>query len=102
MVDISESGVAFQKVEDLSLSIGQTVEFSIPGESIQLTAQVVRLGEAIACSFLNVTAQQQRSLIEFAFCRVSHWQKPKVANELQALIALFRSLFDLYPLKALR
>ena len=102
LVDISESGVAFQKVEDLSLSIGQTVEFSIPGESIQLTAQVVRLGEAIACSFLNVTAQQQRSLIEFAFCRVSHWQKPKVANELQALIALFRSLFDLYPLKALR
>lgn len=102
LVDISETGVAFQKIEDLSLTIGQTLEFSIPGEPIQLTAQVMRVGEAIGCSFLNVTAEQQRNLIEFAFCRVSHWQKPKVANELQALIALFRSLFDLYPLKALR
>ncbi len=102
LVDISESGVAFQKVENLSLTIGQTLEFSIPGEPIQLTAQVMRVGEAIGCSFLNVTAEQQRNLIEFAFCRVSHWQKPKVANELTALIALFRSLFDLYPLKALR
>ena len=102
LVDISESGVAFQKVENLSLTIGQTLEFSIPGEQIQLTAQVMRVGEAIGCSFLNVPAEQQRNLIEFAFCRVNHWQKPKVANEFKALIALFRSLFELYPLKALR
>ena len=102
LVDISETGVAFWKPENLSLTIGQTLEFSIPGEQIQLRAEVKRVGESIGCQFLNVTIEQQRNLIEFAFCRVSHWQKPKVADEMQALIALFRSLFDLYPLKALR
>jgi cellulose synthase (UDP-forming) len=102
LVDISETGVAFWKPENLSLTPGQTLEFSIPGELIQLRAEVKRVGETIGCQFLNVTTEQQRNLIEFAFCRVSHWQKPKVADEMQALIALFRSLFDLYPLKALR
>jgi cellulose synthase (UDP-forming) len=102
LVDISETGAAFQSPETLSLAIGQTLEFSIPGEPIQVTAQVRRVGEVIGCSFLNVTAEQQRHLIEFAFCRVSHWEKPKVANEFQALKALVRSLFDLYPLQALR
>jgi cellulose synthase (UDP-forming) len=102
LVDISETGVAFWKPENLSLTLGQTLEFSIPGEQIQLRAEVKRVGESIGCQFLNVTIEQQRNLIEFAFCRVSHWQKPKVADEMQALIALFRSLFDLYPLKALR
>ncbi|GAB4182844.1 MAG: glycosyltransferase [Coleofasciculaceae cyanobacterium] len=102
LVDISETGVAFWKPENLSVTLGQTLEFSIPGEQIQLRAEVKRVGESIGCQFLNVTTEQQRKLIEFAFCRVSHWQKPKVADEMQALIALFRSLFDLYPLKALR
>jgi cellulose synthase (UDP-forming) len=102
LVDISETGVAFCKPENLSVTVGQTLEFSIPGEQIQLRAEVKRVGETIGCQFLNVTTEQQRNLIEFAFCRVSHWQKPKVADEMQALIALFRSLFDLYPLKALR
>lgn len=102
LVDISETGVAFGKPENLSLTVGQMVEFSIPGEPIQLRAEVKRVSDTIGCQFLNVTIEQQRKLIEFAFCRVSHWQKPKVADEMQALIALFRSLFDLYPLKALR
>ncbi len=102
LVDISETGVAFQNPHSLSLTSGQTLEFSIPGEPIQLTAQVKRVGEVIGCYFLNVTPEQHRNLIEFAFCRASHWEKPKIANEFQALVALFRSLFDLYPLKALR
>lgn len=51
---------------------------------------------------LGLPLSALRNIIEFAFCRVNHWQKPQVANEAQALIALFRSLFDLYPLKALR
>lgn len=102
LVDISETGVAFRKPETLSLSVGQTLEFSIPGEPIHLMAKVERVGENIGCSFLNVSLEQQRNIIEFAFCRINHWQKPQVANEGQALIALFRSLFDLYPLKALR
>ena len=102
LVDISETGVAFQKPENLSLTLGQILEFSIPEESIKLTAEVKRVGDVIGCYFLDVTLEQQRKIIEFAFCRVNHWQKPKVANEWQALIALFRSLFELYPLKALR
>jgi cellulose synthase (UDP-forming) len=102
LFDISETGVAFRKVENLDLTVGQTLEFSIPGEPIQLKAEVRRVGDTIGCSFIDVTLEQQRNIIEFAFCRVSHWQKPEVANEFQALIALFRSLFDLYPLKALR
>jgi hypothetical protein len=94
--------MAFHKPENLSLTLGQMLEFSIPGESIKLTAEVKRVGDVIGCYFLDVTLEQQRNIIEFAFCRVNHWQKPKVANEWQALIALFRSLFELYPLKALR
>jgi cellulose synthase (UDP-forming) len=102
LVDISETGMAFQKPENLSLTLGQMLEFSIPGESIKLTAEVKRVGDVIGCYFLDMTLEQQRQIIEFAFCRVNHWQKPQVANEGQALIALFRSLFELYPLKALR
>ncbi len=102
LVNISETGVAFETPETLSLAVGQTIEFSIPGEPIQLRAEVKRVGKDIGCQFLNVTLEQQRYLIEFAFSRVSHWQQPKVANEFQALKALFRSLFNLYPLQALR
>lgn len=102
LINISETGVAFQKPENLSLTVGQNLEFSIPEEPIQLMAKVERVGEVIGCSFLNVTVEQQSKIIEFAFCRVSHWQQPKVANEVQALIALFRTLFDLYPLQKLR
>jgi hypothetical protein len=94
--------VAFQNPETLSLSLGQTVVFSIPGEPIQITAKVERVGDVIGCSFLDLTPEQQRQLIEFTFCRTNHWEKPKIANELQALKALFRSLFELYPLQSLR
>lgn len=102
LVDVSESGVAFLPPEGLSLAVGQTFEFSIPGEPIQIIAKVERVGKTIGCSFPNVTIEQHRQLIEFIFCRVSHWKKPKVANELQALKALGRSLFELYPLQSLR
>jgi cellulose synthase (UDP-forming) len=102
LVDISESGVAFQSPETLSVVLGQTLEFSIPGEPIQLMVKVVRVGEVIGCSFLDLTPEQHRHLIEFTFCRTHHWEKPKVANELQAFKALFRSLFELYPLQSLR
>lgn len=102
LVNISESGVAFQKPDNLSLSVGQTIDFNIPGEPIQLMAKIERVGEVIGCSFLDLTNEEQNKIIEFAFCRVNHWQQPKVANEMQALISLFRSLFDLYPLKKLR
>lgn len=102
LVNISETGVAFQNPENISLLVGQTIEFSIPEEPIQLMAKVERVGETIGCSFSDVTVEQQSKIIEFAFCRVNHWQQPKVANELQALIALFRTLFDLYPLQKLR
>lgn len=102
LINISESGVAFESAENLSLTIGQTLDFSIPEEPIQIKAKVVRVGETIACSFLDLTPEQHRQLIEFIFCRTHHWEKPKVANELQALKALFRSLFELYPLQSLR
>jgi cellulose synthase (UDP-forming) len=102
LINISESGVAFESAENLSLTIGQTLDFSVPGEPMQIKAKVVRVGESIACSFLDLTPEQHRQLIEFIFCRTHHWQQPKVANELQALKALFRSLFELYPLQSLR
>lgn len=103
LVNISESGMAFPKPETLSLDIGQTIEVAIHGEPIQLTAEVKRIGEnEIGCAFLNVSPEQQRQLIEFIFCRSNHWEKPKIANEVQALKALFRSLFDLYPLQRIR
>ena len=102
LVDMSETGVAFQKQETLSLSIGQVLEFSIPGEPFKVTAKVERIGKTVGCSFENLTLEQHRQIIEFIFCRVSHWKKPQVANELQALKALFRSLFNLYPLQSLR
>jgi cellulose synthase (UDP-forming) len=103
LVNISESGVAFQKPETFSLEIGQTIEFSIHGEPIQLTAEVKRISKnELGCAFLNVTPEQQRQLIEFVFCRSNRWEKPRIANEVQALKALFRTLFDLYPLQKLR
>lgn len=102
LVNISETGMAFQKPENLSLLIGGKVEVSIPGEPFQLTAEIKRIGQEIGCAFLNVTPELHRQLIEFTFCRPNHWEKPKIANEVQALRSLFRSLFDLYPLQKLR
>jgi len=103
LIDISETGAAFQKPESFSSDIGQTIKFSIHGEPIQLTAEVKRIYKnEVGCTFLNVTPQQHRQLIEFVFCRPNHWEKPRIANEVQAFKALFRSLFDLYPLQKLR
>jgi cellulose synthase (UDP-forming) len=103
LVNISETGVALQTPENLALAIDQTVDFSIPGEPFQLTAEVKRIGgNEIGCTFLDITPHQHRQLIEFIFCRVSHWEKPKIANEVQALQALFSTLFELYPLQKIR
>jgi hypothetical protein len=55
LVDVSESGVAFLPPETLSLAVGQTFEFSIPGEPIQILAKVERVGQTIGCSFPDVT-----------------------------------------------
>lgn len=102
IIDISESGVAFHAPETMILEVGQTLEFYIPEEEIRLNARVVRTGYVIGCAFLGITPKNHRLLIEYIFCRPHRWKKPKVANELQALRALFRSIFELYPLQGLR
>ncbi|AFZ13707.1 glycosyl transferase family 2 [Crinalium epipsammum PCC 9333] len=98
--DMSEYGISFHTPTDINLQAGQKLKIVFPDEQLNFLAKVRRVGKVTGCRLLvgPLTPKQHQKIIEFIYCRPSHWQQPKVANEKQALRALFITLFKLYPL----
>ncbi len=102
ILDISEGGIALRPSAEITINRGQILAVSLPTENLYLYAKVQRAGSVIGCEFINLTPAQIRQLINFVYCRPTHWRQPKVAREGKALLAIAISLLELYPLRRLR
>lgn len=80
----------------------QEASLVLMDEKLILPISLHRVGEIWEAQFRELDALQLNHLVEFIYTRPAHWPRPRIANELQAMQALFAGLFHLHPLRRIR
>ncbi|MEM9087952.1 MAG: glycosyltransferase [Cyanobacteria bacterium P01_F01_bin.53] len=105
MVDISEAGTGLKVNEPVKFVQNETVKIEMPDISIRVKARIRHPGKITGCLFIDPIADSTPTsksktlwkLINFSYCRPSHWRRPDIATEWQTIRAIVAGLYQLHP-----
>ncbi len=97
---ISEDGIEIKSNKPLPTSITQNnlpVNLELIEENLSLTGTITSICEQDKCtlikvSFIHLSLQHKRQLVEFLFCRPGQWQSLQAPGELQSLWLIFKAI----------
>ncbi|NEQ52022.1 MAG: glycosyltransferase [Leptolyngbya sp. SIO3F4] len=100
VVDISEAGVGLKLApseQGVVLNRHEKIWIEMPSIRIRVHAEVRHFGRVSGCLFTNPDFPTLWKLVNFSYCRPTHWQVPKLATEWDTLRAIWAGLYQLYP-----
>lgn len=105
VVDISEAGAGLKVDQPVKFVQHETIKIEMPDISIRVKALIRHPGKITGCLFIdsiaNPTSKPKSKtlwkLINYSYCRPSHWKRPNVATEWETIRAIISGLYRLHP-----